>query len=137
MGEKGSQRTTGVALAQHGDDRVVARDRPGDARQRCLVNTSGDEVGRAGWSPNDRQRAYHLDRQDELANQGGGAAIALTGADQSELVNVARDRRLSYPKPALRERCGDVVLSVRAAAADEVEDRLLALVFARNRGPAH
>src|SRR5579859_306682 len=137
MAEKVSQSATGLALAQHGDDRVVARHRARDARKGGLVDAASHHVRGPGRGSDHRHGLDQLDRQDQLPNQPRVAAVALARPDQSELMDVSRDRGLGDAQAAPRQGGGDVLLRVSHATADEIQDRLLALVLGANRGPAH
>jgi len=128
---RGDERLAGSPLPQHGDDRVVACHCACDARQRCLVDAPCDKVRGAGRSPDHCHRLDELDRQDQLADQGRGAPVAADRPDQAQLLDVARDRRLGGPQPTARQRFGQLLLGMRAAAVHEREDRPMALSLGR------
>src|SRR5713101_1739138 len=122
IGQKLFERSRGAPLAEDGDDRVVARHRAGEARQSGLVNAAGHQVGGARWGLDHRHRRNQLDGENELANQGRGDAVAGAGPDQSELLDVTRDRGLRRAQPAPRQPFGDLLLRVHRASVDEGED---------------
>src|ERR1700682_3995756 len=129
MREQLLQRATRSALAQHDEDRVVTGHRAGDPRQAGLVDPPRDQVC-GSWRCLDHGQVFdELDREHELTHQRSGVAITAAGPDQPELLDVSRDRRLRCSHPAARERCGDVLLRVRGAAIDHVEDCVVALAL--------
>src|SRR5258708_12567686 len=136
MREQLLQGATRSALAQHAEDRVVTGHRAGDSRQSRLVNAPGDEVRRSRGGLDHREVLHDLDGKDELAHERGGAAITPAGPDQTQLLDVSRDRRLGCTHPAAGERRRDVLLRVRRAAIHHLEDGVVALAFGRRHGIA-
>src|SRR5712691_6973021 len=94
MGQEVFQRLARPASPEDGDDRIVARHRPGDARKGGLVDTARDKVRSAGRGPDHRDRLDELDRQHELADQSSGAPVAAHRTDKAQLLDVAGDCRL-------------------------------------------
>src|SRR5665811_2136915 len=129
MSQEVFERLARPPLAQHGDDRVVARHGAGDARERSLVDAPRDKVRGARRGPDHGHGLDKLNRQHELANQGSGAPVTADGTDKAELLDVARDRRLRGPQATAGKRLGQLLLGVYSASIDQREDRLVALSF--------
>src|SRR2546423_1288483 len=127
MREKLFERSAGAALAQHRDDRVVARDSAGDTRKRCLVDAPRHHVGGPRRRLDHGDRLDELHRKDKIAHQGSGAPIAAARPHQAELLDVARDRGLRRLHAPPRQCRRDLLLGVHAAVVDQRQDRAVTL----------
>src|SRR5712691_8741730 len=125
MGQELFELAAGAALAEHGDDRVVARDRARDSGKPGLVDAPGDHVRGPRRRLDHGHRLDQPDRQHELADQRRRAAVAAARADQAELVDIARDGGLGRTHAAPGERGRDLLLGVHRPAVHEVADRAL------------
>src|SRR5437879_10711952 len=65
IGEELFEGSACAGFAEHGDDRVVAGHRAGDAGQRSLIDSARHQVGGAGRSTDHRHRRADLDREEK------------------------------------------------------------------------
>ena len=129
------------------EQRVVARDGPGDLRPAGPIQGRRDGVGRARQRAQDEQQAGLVDLEREIRQELAQAILpgrlgldqpgrqgirrqpVAGDLDQPEFCDVARDGRLGGPKAALTKGGGQLLLGADRALGDQVPDRALACCF--------
>src|SRR5438105_473987 len=117
----------GPAGGMDHDDGVVARQGAHHAGQLAFVDGARNEVGAARVGVDHGQELDGLDPSHVLSED--HRAVAALGADQTQLLDVTRHRRLGGLQALARERVSQLLLGVDRPRPDQVQDRDLPLLL--------